>query len=353
MANQDRTTPDPIELARDLAERPWSFDFFQALRLLECAHRRQPRLGRSLRPADDSVRLAQEPSLIFAPSTLAAFEPRSGGPPRLEVRFFGLLGPNGPLPLHLTEYARERLRNVHDPTFVRFLDVFHHRMLSLFYRGWADAQPTVSLDRPEDDRFSGYLGALFGMGMGELRERDAAPDFAKLHYAGRLVCQTRHPEGLRAMIADFFQIPADIQEFVGHWMTIPPALRCRLGESPETGALGLSVTIGERVWDRQHKFRVVLGPMGYADFQRLLPGGDSLGRLVAWVRNYCDDELAWDLRLILRKEEVPPLRLGTDGRLGWTTWLTSRVPERDADDLLLNARAYADGLNRKLDHGIE
>ena len=150
------------------------------------------------RPAQDAVRLAQEPSVEFAPATLAGWEPasRTAPPARLLVHFFGLFGPDGALPLHLTEYARDRRRNHRDPTFQRFADIFHHRALSLFYRAWANSRPTVSFDRPEEDRFALYVGALIGLGMDSLRDRDAMPDLTKLHFAGHLACQTRHAEGL-------------------------------------------------------------------------------------------------------------------------------------------------------------
>lgn len=109
------------------------------------------------------MRLAQEPSLAFAPATLAAFDPgNEDRAPRLTEYFLGLFGPHGPLPVHLTEYARDRLRNHGDRTFARFADLFHHRMLGLFYRAWADTQPTVSFDRPETDRFNVYVGPSSG-----------------------------------------------------------------------------------------------------------------------------------------------------------------------------------------------
>jgi len=134
------------------------------------------------------VRLGQEPATTFAPATIAGFQASTDGrPPRLEVCFLGLLVSNGPLPRHLTEYVRDRLRNADDPTFGRFLDVFNHRMLSLFYRGWSQAQPTVNLDRPEADRFGDYVGSLFGIGMPAYCNRDAIPDLAKRHYAGHLI----------------------------------------------------------------------------------------------------------------------------------------------------------------------
>jgi type VI secretion system protein ImpH len=324
-----------------LRRRPYAFHFFQALRRLECAYHDRPRLGESSRPTDDPIRLAQEPAMTFAPSTLAAFDLAGDDrPPRLFEYFFGLFGPNGPLPLHLTEYARDRSRNHGDRTFARFADLFHHRLLCLFYRSWADAQPTVSFDRPEADRFNVYVGAPFGLGTPSLWNRDAVPDSAKFHYAGRLACQTRNPEGLQAILADFFNLPVAIEDFVGHWLPLDESSRCYLGATPVTGRLGMTAVIGERVWDCQFKFRITIGPMGLEDFQRFLPGSDSLRRLVAWVRNYIGDELLWDFNPILDRNEVPPLILGEGTRLGWTTWLTGQPLARDADDLKLDAVTY-------------
>lgn len=341
MASIHRPPADLVALAAALEREPFGFDFFQTLRRLEALNPRKPRLGKSTKAADDPVRLGQEPATAFAPATLAGFEAgREGRPPHLLVYFLGLLGPNGPLPLHLTEYARDRLRNDADPTFARFLDLFNDRMLSLFYRGWAQAQPAVSFDRPQEDRYSTYVGSLVGIGMPAYRKRDAMPDLAKLHYAGHLSCQARHADGLRSILADFLKLPVTIEELVGHWLPLPPDCHWRLGESPATGTLGVSTTAGSRVWDRQNKFRVCIGPVGLHDYERLLPGGDSLSRLVAVVRNYAGDQLIWDLSLILRQSDVPPIRLGVAGRLGWTTWAASGPMARDGDDLLLNAMAW-------------
>jgi len=341
MASPDRTSAYVIDLFEALQRKPYAFHFFQALRRLECRYREQPRLGKAMRLRDDPVRLTQEPSMAFAPSTLASFNPGDQEhPPRLAEYFLGLFGPQGPLPLHLTEYAYERKRGYNDRTFSRFADIFHHRMLSLFYRAWANAQPTVNFDRPETNRFDVYIGAAFGLGMPSLWNRDTAPDLAKFHYSGRLACQTRNAEGLEAILADFFHLPVGIETFVGHWLPLSPTSQCRLGETPTTGLLGMTAVIGERVWDRQYKFRIVIGPMGLAEFQRFLPGSDSLRRLVAWVRNYIGNELLWDVNLVLRKEEVPSLKLGQQSQLGWTTWLTSQPLARDADDLKLDAVTY-------------
>ena len=317
------------------------FDFFQALRRLEALHRDsvdRPRFGEALRPADEPLRLGQEPSLSFSASALSRLQSSTdGAPPRLLVNFFGLLGPNGPLPLHLTEYARDRQRNSDDPTMARFLDLFHHRMLLFFYRAWAAGQPTASRDLPATDRFELYVGALVGLGLTSLRHRDAFPDLAKLHYAGRLAPQQRNAEGLSAMVGDFFGVPAFVESFVGEWIDLPPDRRWRLGADNGPGRLGISTMLGARTWTRQQKFRLVLGPLGRAKFQSLLPGGTALPKLAALVRTYAGDELHWDLRLILEEKVEQPFRLG-QARLSWTAWLGRAAGPR-REDLVLDPQA--------------
>jgi len=349
MADEDRAPPQPVgkvsaearKLYEALAAAPYEFDFFQALRRFDAVHGDRPRLGEALRLVD-TVRLGQIPSVIFAPSTLAEFHPPADDRPgRLLFYFFGMFGPSGALPIHLTEYARDRMRNEDDPTFVRFLDIFHHRFLSLFYRAWAQSRPTVSFDRPGADRFGVYLASLFGLGLPSLRERDGMPDHTKLHFAGRLALQTRNVEGLRAIIADYFKLPAAIQEFMPQWIYLPHQSLCILGAAPETGTLGSTATIGERIKVHHLKFRIHIGPLSLAEYERLLPSGFSLERLEPIVRNYIGDEFFWDVNLILVRDEVPSVRLGQAGRLGWTSWLGKRRKQSDAADLILEPHLNA------------
>ena len=333
-------------LEQALAAAAYRFDFFEAVRLIETWHPEQPRLGTSLKAEQDPVRFSQEPELDFAAASVSAYT--SGERPVLAVNFMGLFGPQGPLPLHLTEYARERLRHHHDPTIARFADIFHHRMLCLFYRAWANTRPTVCYDRPESDRFSLYVGSLLGIGAPGFQQRDALADRAKLHYAAHFASQTKHPEGLKAIIADMLKLPVRIKEFVGEWMPIQPAEQTRLGWSVELASLGQSAVVGQSVWSCQHKFTVLLGPMPRSQYLTLLPGGVALAQLAAIVRNYVGDEYVWDAQLLLEAPEVPvELALGQSAQaeelsmngaaqLGWSMWLGPRCSSLDADDLLLN-----------------
>jgi len=340
MAGKDRNQNADIALLQAMGDEPYRFGFFEAMRQIECMHRDAPRLGKSLRPADDPVRLGQRPSLRFASSTLASFQQRQEAP-LLQVYFMGLLGPNGPLPLHLTEYIRQRKLNARDPVPAEFLDMFHHRLLSLFYRAWADKEPTVHFDRPEDDRFAFYVGALCGLAPPALRRRDAMPDAAKLHFSAYLGGHTKHAHGLASMLQNYFHITVKIRELVGEWLDIPTESYCYLDDDEDTGQLGVSAVCGTRSWQCQHKFTVQLGPIDFKDYQRMLPSGNKLRILRDVVRNYIGLEFTWDLNLVLEKQQVPPARLGEQVRLGWTSWLPTEKRNNDANELYLLVENYA------------
>lgn len=184
--------------------------------------------------------------------------------------------------MHLTEYAFERKHNAADVTFARFLDLFHHRMLSLFYRAWADGRPTVQYDRPESDRFARYVGAPSGLRKPSQPGYDAEVYFSQLHYAGRMACQTRHEEGLVALLIGFFLLPIKLAQFVGHWMPLPEDCRCQLGGSSQMAILGSTATLGAEVWDCQNKFRIILGPVGLDDYLRFYPVKKACNAWSVW-----------------------------------------------------------------------
>ena len=320
---------------------PRGHDFFALVRHVESLRPDLPRVGRALRPSQEALRLGQEPELDFAPAALERFEVRGDGAPRVGVRFFGLLGPQGPMPLHFTEYVRERLRYRHDPTLARFLDVFHHRLLELFYRAWAEAQPVTHQDRPLDDRFAAWLGAGFGLA-GEVPGQARLPEAARLFQAGLLGVRSRHAEGLAKLLSQYFKVPVRIEQHVAQWLQIDPEDRTRLGMARSRAArgtapaqLGVSATSGRKVRDRQFKFRVALGPLALGRYHGFLPGTRAWAALRDWVRQYTGLELQWDVQLVLACDQVPEPRLGRVGRLGVSTWIGRVDPRRDRDELRL------------------
>jgi len=339
MAGENRQERDPLGtlLIQKLQSDPYGFDFFRALRAIENEFEEKPKIGCSLSPNDDAVRFGQSADLSFQTSTIEGVTPNEHGhPPRINMRFFGLLGPNGPLPAHLTEFTRDRVRNARDTTLASFFNVFHHRVISLFYRAWAVNQKSVDQDRPGESKFPDYIGSFFGIGQPLMRGRDSVPDNAKIYYAGRLSAQTRNVEGLEAILGDFFEVPATVENLIGHWLSLPREYQCGLGVSRDSAALGENSVLGERVWDVQTRFRVRLGPLKFSRYADFLPFGKSFKRLNDWIAFYTSLQFRWDIQLQLAAAEVPPIQLGMGSLLGWTSWLQSQPRTEDSDDLIIN-----------------
>jgi type VI secretion system protein ImpH len=206
---------EPSGFWRALEAAPYAFDLFFAMRWIDAKQNPGPRLGYAAR---------QQPSLIFAPAMLSHVRvPARGLPPVISQYAFGLFGPGGPLPLHLTELAHERSVTAGDKTLSSFLNVFHHRAALMFYRAWADAQPTTSLDRPEKDNFSRFVSSIAGYGLTSQAMRDEVSDHAKRHVTGHLSRSVRTPESLQRVLEIAFGFPVQVKEWTLAWLALPPS----------------------------------------------------------------------------------------------------------------------------------
>lgn len=337
MAAPDGSRSNHLTHFARLKDDPESHHIFLALRILEAEYVKNPRMGQSRRPREDKVRLGQEARMAFPPTTIRAFTPPGAKPGSLINRFFGFFGPHGPLPIHMTEYARERQINNRDGTFVAFANMLTHRIMSLMYRAWVTGQPAVDFDRGQGTQFERHIAALAGHHGSALQDRDAMPDMAKRHFSGLLATGVRNAEGLVAILSGFFKAPVKMQQFIGSWLDLEPDDRWELGKG---GGLGQTTSIGTRVWSRAAKFRLIVGPVGLPEYERLLPGNPSMDKLAAVVRTYVGDALDYDVNIVLRGDEVPRATLGATTRLGQTSWVGTRKSTGDADDLYLQPQHY-------------
>jgi len=357
-------------LIEELYRRPYRFRFFQAARILERAGRREaenPRyagrsaVGGDAEPRREAVRFRAPPSLEFPPAEVAALhEPaapegdgadaarRPPGPPELAVTFLGLTGPSGMLPQHYTELLIRDLRG--KSTALRdFLDLFNHRIISLFLRAWEKYRLAIAYERwgaGGHDPISGLLFSLVGFGTGHLRGRLAADpegrplidDEALLHYCGHLAHWPRSAAALEALLTDYFERPIRVDQFQGRWLTLSDAETSSFPTAAEPDGrfcrLGVDAVSGNRVWDVQSSFRIRIGPLGYDQFLRFMPDGDELIKLAHLTRLYVGPGMSFDVQLTLRREEVPFLNIGGEepARLGWNTWVKHEEFGHDPDD---------------------
>lgn len=299
-------------------------DFFIALRQLESAHRDKPRVGYAKRISDDFVELNQSAYLHCALQAYQATQGDAQNKPVFDCAFFGLLGPQAPLPLHITEWTNNRVRHHKDDTFLSFLNLFNHRLLSLFYRAWADADPCAQSDRPEQDQYRHITGAMGGYLSLTDQKSAAARQNKNLYYTQFVSDQVRHPEGLQRLLQGILGCPVKINEWIGGFLPLAKETQTMLGERSHgqlPSALGVDSWLGQKVRAIQHKFEVCLGPLSWQEFTHYLPDGERLPKLQQLIAQYAGYQWSWQLRLILDK--VPTCTLGSSSglKLGWSSWL--------------------------------
>lgn len=316
-----------------------AFDFFELLRRLE---RDGGVFGRAGRPDREPARLGQHVRLSFATRDVAEFRPAtSNAPARITVANLGLLGPEGPMPLHLTRWVLDRLsqrwfagadaQQTSDTTFLDFMNVLQHRMIALFYRAWADATPAVQVERSGGDRVRAMLKAMAGIGLpGTENGENPELDMVKLGQAASLASQIDGPERLTLFLSEVFGVPVRLNEFVAAWLTVPKALQTRLGSEHATLCRG--ATIGPRIFSRQSHIELRIGPLDLDAFRAFLPGGEKLAVLKRAVCDLIGQQFDVDIRLVLAGNQVPRAQLGA-AQLGRTAWLARPRDWGDAEDM--------------------
>ncbi len=307
----------PSGFVADLVTEPWRHDFYAVLRRVERSFPDRPRIGDVATRRDEYVALGENPYLEFPASTVSGADYDGQGRLRIFARFLGLLGPQGALPLATTEETFH-WHLARDDAFPRFLDIFNHRFLQLYFRAWADARPIAQHDRPELDRFAAYVGSMIGLGSVPYQARDSVPDPEKLAHAGLVGAQAKSASRLRDFLAGLFDADVDVEQFVGMRLVFDPQDRTRLGASH--AVLGRDALVGASVYSVDDKFRVKIVARDLAEFSRFLPSGDRCEPLADAVFFYLGEQFEWDVELALPVGKVEPVKLGRFGRLGWTTW---------------------------------
>jgi type VI secretion system protein ImpH len=323
-----------------LRKTPQEFQFFQAVRLLERLYPNRAPVGRFVSPSKEVVRFSAHASFPFPASQIQNIDWADGiAAPCILINFMGLTGPSGVLPLYYTELIVERLRQK-DRAMLNFFDVFNHRMVSLFYQAWEKYRFAIAYERGERDRFSHHLMDLIGIGTKRLENRLAVRDDALLFYAGLLSMHTRSAAALERILADYFEIPVEVEQFVGAWQGLRESDLCRfdrgLGVSEQ---LGGGAIVGDEIWNQQAGVRVKLGPLGLTQYLDFLPSGTAYDSVRSLAKFVSRGEIDFEIQLILKKEEVPACELGLEDsvapRLGWTSWAKTRPLGQDASDTIL------------------
>lgn len=334
----ETTTVAQPELEEQLRKNPTSFEFFQAVRLLERLHPGRQPVGLFADPAQEVARFAANPDTAFPASEIQTLDFVPDGPARVAVNFMGLIGPEGVLPYSYSHLVAERIR-AKDTTLRDFLDLFHHRIISLFYQAWEKYRFGVAHERNQGDLLTGHVMDLVGLGGAHLQKRLAIRDDVLLFYAGLLAPRQRSATALQQLLEDYFGVPVEVEQFVGGWYPLSAETQCAVGNDDDASEqLGWGAVAGDEVWDPQARVRLRLGPLTRQQYDQFLPNGSAFQPLQTLTGFFCGDQLDFEVQLQLARDEVPACALGVDGPgspLGWCTWMRSQEFSRDPDDTIL------------------
>jgi type VI secretion system protein ImpH len=343
----------PADLIDQLFEAPQRFEFFQAVRLLEMwLADATPRASGEVLPSE--LRFRNSTSLSFPASEIEALRVLRSEPgddeteasakvERIEITpaFMGLLGLAGTLPLIYTEQIVQHEMHQKDASARSFLDLFSHRSISLFYAAWKKSRLHLQYEADKKNRFAPMVLALAGVGQGALNDRlrpeaGGVDDESLAFFAGALQQRALSALQLQQMLSRYLRVPVRIEQFCGRWYSLPPGARTSLGMG--NGVLGKNALSGERVWQRDLRVRVVLGPLTHRLFQRFLPGAPGSVALRELLTLLSGVSLEFEINLCLRADAVESSTLDSArsplaGRLGWDTYVQTRAHTADRRDV--------------------
>ena len=322
-----------------LAEDACSFEFFQAVALLQRLRTGMRPVGDFASPKDEAVRFTANPRMGFPASEIQQLKLQDGEPAEMMVNFMGLTGPMGVLPHVYSELVLERLR-AKDTGLAAFFEIFDHRAISLFYRAWERNRFHVNYGAGARDLFSRYLLDLLGLGTNGLLHRQQIEDEALLPFISLIAMQSRSAQALEQVIAAYFEVPVDVEEFSGAWYAIDESTQCAMDDQETMSSqMGIGAVVGDAVWDCQSHVRIRIGPLALEKYREFLPDGSAYRALRAITRFFANDCLDFELQLVLDKTEVPTIELDFDNaapaRLGWTSWARTALMSADADETIL------------------
>ena len=264
--NQHQTSPinlnkldDEFDLT-EITTNLHKYNLFSILRHLELNQDiSKPLIGETVSPSQDLFRLYQNPSMSFIYKNIDTISLKNNKF-QIAVNEIGLLGANSPLPSHLIEFIFQRKHQYGDGAWASFVNMLQHRVLTMFYRSWMNAQSVLSLENKGADKFSRYIASLAGFAVLDgSQSHQYVEHFSKLYFAGYSLQRNRSADNFQSLLSQYFSIPIHVEENIGQWFKLPKEEQTRLGVNKRY-TLGDGLIVGSRIYDVQTKFRITIGP---------------------------------------------------------------------------------------------
>ena len=335
-ARAGETPPQLLHFRQLLEDEPFRVRFFQAVRMMQRLQPNRKPVGYFVSPAGEAIRFASLPTLNFPPNQIDSVRRTADGQYQMTVQFMGICSAVSVLPHPYTEHLLSLMRDK-NMAMVEFLDIFNHRLISFFYRGWEKYRFFIGCERGSEDSVAPRLFDLLGLGEKGLLDSLELHETALMHYIGLLGRQARSADALQRLLESYFEVPVAIDQFIGTWRQLPMENRTRFtGLGGPSEQLGVGVVAGEEVLDMHGRVRISLGPMRFHKYLQFLSGQKASRELASWFRFFSNGNCEAEVKLVLDCRDAPNCELGSSGQmqpqLGYVSWLKTRPLARNPAD---------------------
>lgn len=325
MNRTDRVTAAPAALLPALLANAPEMNFFRLCELIELSAPQRPPLGTTDSPAGEPVRFRSRGRLGFPGREIDAVEHDSDHPdlpPVVRTTFLGLYGVDARMPSYFVDEIAQH-RDGAEP-LAAFLDLFHHRIVTQFYRVARKYRYPVGFRQGGQDAVSRYLLSLLGLGFGQSEPGQSVPTQKLLSMLGLASQRTRTAEGLAGVLQHAVpDAQVTVAEFHPVWVRLDSAERMPLGEN---------CVLGRGFHDRTNAVRVVIQPTARESVLGLMPGREMHREVMALLRFYLGYAAHAHLEMHVRRSLMPAPALNSDqASLGYTTQLRRSAAMEDAD----------------------
>ena len=248
---------------------------------------------------------------------------------QLTVNFLGLYGVDSPLP---DFYLDELIQADESEDAQRvFLDVFHHRIISLFYQSWSKYQSLFQYFSSDDlgnnnasDTANSIIHGLYSfLGLGDDSKR-ASLGVATEHllpFLNRLSPLNRTASTIEIVLKKLLGVEVAIEEFVHRSVLVPVQQQLALGQA--NCSLNCDMIVGEYVADIAGKVRIHLQDLTWEQYHYFMPLAEGHCLLRDLLNYLLPSPLEYDIQLNLALEQVRSFSLSDDSsiQLGCSTWL--------------------------------
>lgn len=308
-------------LPEQVLETPEAFDLDQLIHIIESLRTNITPLGESSNPKQEAVRLRSSVTMHQEGTEVNRLEVKNTPSklPEIYINTTSLVGVNGTLPMPYTEMFLDQMKQK-DFSGVHFLDIFHHRLASMWHRLRKRTYPHLFKSPPSKTPIGQLQESLSGFAQQGAVEHTLFFD----HFWRR----SRSLTGLLQIITVLFRVKAVISPFEGMWRKVDKSEGSRLGNEGQFQILGKNTILGLRCWDQTAGFTIEVESLDWETVQTFLPfknsqlGGENFYKLRQLVASYMGALPRVFLRLSLKEGENRGALLNSQYGLGWNTWLS-------------------------------